>query len=206
MGNGLPPGPAGDDVAIDEGTLPRAGTPSPGPIGLDSSGGSARGTPASIVESILSYARRQRGRRVGDGECFAFADTALRGAGAKSAADYGDVSPNADYVWGQSVALSGVAPGDVVQFRDYRYDLARETEEAEGTRTWNEFKERPHHTAVVDRVDADGVITVLEQNAPPGSAVVRTVLYFRTVTITSGRTTTRITVQGTVRFYRPQAR
>ena len=40
---------------------------------------------------------------------------------AKSAADYGKVSRNADYTWGTAVTLSDLKPGDVIQFRNYVY-------------------------------------------------------------------------------------
>ena len=209
MGNGTRPGPIGgesDPHHVDEGTLSRIGSPAPGAIGLDAKGGTAKGSSASIPEQILSFARRRRGERVGDGECFALADTALRGAGAKSAADYGTVSPDADYVWGQSVTLANLQPGDVVQFRGYRYDREVVTEETNGTRTETDFQERPHHTAIVDRVEAGGRVTVLEQNAPPGSPVTRVVLFFSSGTTSSGRTTTTITVQGSAVFYRAEAR
>jgi hypothetical protein len=54
-------------------------------------------------------------------------------------------------------------------------------------------------------VDGNGAVTVLEQNAPEGSAVSRNTLYFTAGTTTSGHQTTTITVRGTFWFYRPQA-
>jgi hypothetical protein len=56
----------------------------------------------------------------------------------------------------------------------------------------------------VESVDANGAITVLEQNVPQRSAVRRTQLFFADSTTTSGDTTTTIHVQGTFTFYRPQ--
>jgi hypothetical protein len=58
----------------------------------------------------------------------------------------------------------------------------------------------------VERVEGSGAITVLEQNSPVGSPVVRSQLFFLNTTGTSGRRTTTITVKGTFWFYRPQAR
>ena len=46
----------------------------------------------------------------------------------------------------------------------------------------------------------------MEQNAPEGSPVTRTHLFFTAGTTTSGNTTTTIRVRGTFWFYRPQAR
>jgi hypothetical protein len=209
MGDGHAPGSArefGHSLDIDDGTSPRTETLTPGPIGLDAPSG-AGDTSAGLADRILGFARRQRGNRVGNGECFTFADRALTTAGARSAADYGTVTPNADYVWGTSVSLSNLQPGDVIQMRDYRYDREIVVENPDGSgSTDTDFQERPHHTVVVESVDGNGAVTVLEQNAPPGSPVRRTQLFFADSTTTSGRRRTTVRVQGTLWFYRPQAR
>lgn len=200
MGNGLP-------RVTDEGTNPRIDHSPPGPIGLDARRGDTTRTTATLAEQILAYARRNRGQRVGNGECFTFADTALRTSGAKSAADYGDVSPSADYVWGLGVTLASLEPGDVVQFRDYRYDREVEISHPDGSvETQEDFEERPHHTAVVESVGANGAVTILEQNSPVGSAVRRTTLFFSNRDDSSGGRKTKIRVSGTIWFYRPQPR
>lgn len=160
-----------------------------------------------MAEQILSLPRRRRGERVGDGECFTLADRALRGAGARSAGDYGSVTPDADYVWGTSIAASQLRPGDIIQFRDYRYDREVVTETSDGaTDTVQDFQEREHHTAIVESVGANGAVTVLEQNSPDGAPVTRNQLFLSGGTTTSGRTRTTITVRGQVWCYRPQAR
>lgn len=192
-------------VDIDAGTLATIDTPAPGTIGLDAhSGGSAHDTP-SVTQQVVGYARRHSGQRVGDGQCFALADHALSSAGARSAADYGTVAPDADYTWGTSVALADLQPGDIIQFRDYRYDREVTTEKPNGSsQIDDDFQERPHHTAIVESVQGGGEVVVLEQNAPAGSAVRRSHLFFTAGTAKSGRTTTTIKVQGTFWFYRPQ--
>jgi hypothetical protein len=159
-----------------------------------------------MADLIVGYARRHRGAHVGDGECFALADQALQTAHARSASDFGTVTPDADYVWGTAVALNALQPGDVIQFRDYRFDRHVETNNADGSGSFHDdSQERPHHTAIVETVDGNGAVTVLEQNVQ-GSAVRRSQLFFSNGTTTSGNTTTRITVSGTFWFYRPQAR
>lgn len=207
MGNGLLPGPKNDlgpPLVIDDGTTPRTESPSPGPIGLDAKGGNNAPT---MAERIVSYPRRHRGQRVGDGECFTLADRALTSAGARTAADYGPVTPDVDYIWGTSVQLGALQAGDVIQFRNYRYDREVETRHPDGSVTTDtDFQERPHHTAIVEQVGAGGEITVLEQNSPVGSAVTRTRLFFSGGQQSSGGTTTKISVSGTVWFYRPQSR
>lgn len=209
MGGGLVPGSTdgSSTLEIDDGTLARTETPDPTPIGLDAPSGSGTNTAANVALRIVGYARRHRGDRVGNGECFTLADRALSGAGARSAADYGTVTPDADYVWGTSVTVADLQPGDVIQMRNYRFDREVSVNNPDGSgSTDTSFEERPHHTAIVESVNGDGGITVLEQNAPPGSAVRRSVLFFRDTTATSGRTTTTVRVQGSFWFYRPQAR
>ena len=208
MGHGqtLPGVDLDGDGTIDDGTSARTERPPPGPIALDSNSGAARPSAASIAERIVSFARRQRGDRVGDGQCFALADRALRHADAKSAVDYGAISPDADYVWGTSVALSDLHAGDIIQFRDYSYDRQIVIERSDETVTREDSQMRPHHTAVVQSVDGGGAVTVLEQNSPDGSPVRRTQLFFTSGTTTSGNQTTTISVHGTFWFYRPEAR
>jgi hypothetical protein len=100
------------------------------------------------------------------------------------------------------VNQSGLRAGDVIQFRNYEF--LKRVDNADGS-----FREdggkRGHHTAIVERVDADGAVTVLEQNVE-GSPVIRTQLYFSDSTTRSGGQTTTITVTGRFWFYRPQAR
>jgi len=197
----------GGALEIDDGTNARTETPSPGPIGLDAPSGGGGTSAAGVGDRILGFARRKRGSRVGNGDCFTFADAALSTAGAKSASDYGTVTPDADYVWGSSVSLTDLQAGDVIQMRDYRFDREITVDNPDGSgSTDNDFQERPHHTAIVESVDGHGAVTVLEQNAPKGSAVRRSQLFFKDSDTTAGRRKTKIKVQGTFSFYRPQAK
>lgn len=173
------------------------------------SGSMRRGAPRrrrSPTSRIVAFPRHRRGQRVGNGECFALADQALANAGAKSAADFGAITPEADYVWGTSISLADVRPGDIIQFRNYRYDRDVQTRTSKEITTVEDFQERPHHTAIVERVDGGGALTVLEQNSPDGSPVTRNQLFFANRESTSGNRTTKIRVQGTFWFYRPEAR
>src|SRR5882757_5280947 len=137
MGTGR--APAGIDLDtpddVDDGTSARIESPTPGPVGLDAKSGDAKQGGASMAEQIVRFARRLRGRRLGDGQCFTLVDRALRGADAKSAADYGRVTPNADYQWGSSVTLADLQPGDLIQFRDYTYERVVVTKDDTGTTT-----------------------------------------------------------------------
>jgi hypothetical protein len=208
MGHGLPPGPVTGlegPAAIDEGTLARTLSPTPGSVDVEAEEGAARRARAArLASSIVSYARRRRGLRSGDGVCATLVDRALRTAEAKSVADYttGTLLPDGDYVWGTLITRSELQPGDVVQFRKYRYERVVVTAD----RIERHAEERPHHTAIVDHVGEDGAVTVFEQNSPEGSPIVRRELYFADSRATSGGRTTTVTVEGTVWFYRPQPR
>ena len=65
---------------------------------------------------------------VGDGECFALVDMALKSAGAKSAEDFGKVTRHSDYVWGHAVDLDRIRPGDVLQFRNHVVKVRTDTD------------------------------------------------------------------------------
>ena len=131
----------------------------------------------------------------------------MSNAGARSASDYGSVTPDTDYVWGSSVSLTELQPGDVIQMRGYRYDRDVEVNNPDGSGSSDsDFQERPHHTVIVESVDGNGAVTVLEQNAPKGSAVRRSQLFFKDSETTAGHRKTKIKVQGSFWFYRPQAK
>ena len=209
MGNGLLPGPANGPGSphLDEGTLPRVETPPPGAIGLDNKSG-AKGTPQqSLSDRVLAFAKQRIGQVHGDGECFTLADDALRNAGAKSAADFGKVGLDVDYVWGPAVTRAALQPGDIIQMRDYVAEISTNTDNPDGSsESDTKSEERPHHTAIVESVGADGTVTVLEQNFPDGSAVTRNVLHLTDSASSAGGTTKKVTVTGKLWFYRPQAR
>jgi hypothetical protein len=209
MGGGSAPGPQNAQSnanTIDDGTLARVGSPVPGAVGVDAPAASPSAARAAIAESVVSYASRRLGRRAGNGECFTLADRALRDAGARSAADYGEILPDADYVWGTEVSLANLRPGDIIQFRGYTCTVTTVTETDSATNTDERIQERLHHTAIVERVGEDGAVTVLEQNSPPGSVVVRTPLFFRSGRTESGRQTTTVTVTGSFWFYTSEPR
>ena len=119
MGGGSAPGPQSalsDPNSIDDGTLARMGSPKPGAVGLGAKGGGSKTPGPSLADSVVSFASRSLGQRVGDGECFALADRALRNAGAKSAAAFGPVVPDGDYVWGSEVSLANLRPATSSSF------------------------------------------------------------------------------------------
>lgn len=205
MANGVIPSSIGardDDTLEADGTIARLVSPTPDTVGFDAKEDSPAKNRDSIASRVVSCARRLVGQRDGDGECFSLVDKALRAAGAKSASDFGPVTPTTDYIWGTDVTLSDVRHGDVVQFRNYRYDREVVLEDASAD---SDFQERPHHTAIVAEVHGAGALTVLEQNAPVGAPVAQTRLFFASGTTSTGGTTTTVSVQGIVWFYRAQA-
>ena len=201
MAGGSPPGFFGD-VVIDGGTLARTQAFPPSPVGLQAKAGPTTGSAPGLGNQVVTFARDKIGQSAGNGECFDLADQALRNAGAKSAADFARVTPNGNYVWGRVTDLAHARPGDIIQFRNYRYDRTIKTSTSIDT----DFQERPHHTAIVETVDGAGAITVLEQNVPEGDPGQRVQLFFSNGKTTSGGQTTTIKVKGSFWFYRAQPR
>ena len=197
---GLKPKPAPRPVAP---ASPTKKSP-PGPIGV----GAKKSTPpaapndANLGAQIVIFATSKSGQRVGDGQCFALADQALKALGARSAADFGTVTAVADYKWGAQVSLADVRPGDIVQFRDFK-STRRDDAEDGGFKEFTNGR-GPQHTAIVVSVDGNGLLTVIEQNAPPGSGVHKTQLGFANTSFQKDTTTVTITTSGSVWFYRPQ--
>ncbi len=166
-----------------------------------------------LGDAVVAFAMRAQGRQIGDGECFSLADQALSTAGARSAADYTEITPDGDYVWGRPVSLSAVRPGDILQFRNFHI-LRRVTttiHTADGgssTTQSQEMEERDHHTAIVT-ANYGTVLAIAEQNvAPAGRVVQRTNIDIASGVRRTGDsatdTTTETSVEGTVWAYRPQ--
>lgn len=188
----------------------------PGPIGMNNpsppaeelnSGGTVD------AQTILNYADSNEGFKVGTGQCFDLADLALKKAGAKSAADYGVVGKDTDYVWGSAVDLASVKPGDIIQFTNYKFVRKDfyDNDKASGNTAAQGKRGSPRHTAIVKSVGADGKITVWEQNISAdgeteGGPVQSCDLYFKSYTTGDEKNGVKVTVSGTIKFYRPQPR
>ncbi len=109
---------------------------------------------------IAAYCAAQKGRKVGNGECWTLADEAFKSAGARR--------PGRDMrVWGRRVdpARESIKPGDVVEFQSARFSDGIITGSA--------------HTAVVVRGGSQEGFTIAEQNW--GKKTVR----FREMSLTS---------------------
>lgn len=163
-------------------------------------------------QQITGFASGRTGQQVGDGECFALADGALRAAGYRSAADFGAVSADADYVWGSAISVGQLQEGDVVQFRNYSVRTVTRTDRDDGSFSEREDTvSRPHHTAIVASVGSNGAVVVFEQNVSGQRVVLRNSLAFASSSTTSpadggGTTVTTVTVTGRLWFYRPVPR
>lgn len=178
----------------------------PGPIGMNTPSIPAEelsGGGTVDAQVILNYCSSNDGKLVGGGECFELVDKALRKAGAKSAADFGEVKPDIDYIWGTAVAVSDVKPGDVIQFRDYVAEVERDNPKETDTKK----HARPHHSAIVKSVGSDGAIVVWEQNAPDEKDPVRAnTLWLKDSTTKTGDETVTVKVSGKFKIYRPEKR
>ncbi len=52
-------------------------------------------------------------------DCFGLVDKLLRDLGGKSAGDFGTLTKDADYDWGDGIMLDSIQPGDILQFRNH---------------------------------------------------------------------------------------
>src|ERR1700709_2207639 len=122
-----------------------------------------------INKTVVSWAHGKLGQQVGRGECWDLVDHALRAAGALSSTTTGH---HDDYVWGSRIRLEEVTPGDVLQFRDFivttRTDrVVRFPDGRTSSRMAETLARRPHHSAIVYRVDGGGQFRVYEQHVKP---------------------------------------
>ncbi len=166
-----------------------------------------------LGNAIVAYAMTAKGREVGDGECFSLADQALTRAGARSAGEYSEITPDGDYIWGKPVSLAAAKPGDILQFRNFHI-LRRVTTTIRGAdgsisqMQSQEMEERDHHTAIVT-ANLGTSLAIAEQNVEPLGRIVQQ----NTIDIASGtrqdasagtQTATETYVEGEIRAYRPQ--
>jgi hypothetical protein len=115
---------------------------------------------ASINEKVVTFARANLGKKVGNGDCTTLAVAALRDSGARV---FSLRRADGDYVWGRLVESSKEArPGDILQFRDAVF---KGKQRFSGGRWISWYYEYHHHTAIVGEVKMDGkVLIVLHQN------------------------------------------
>lgn len=153
----------------------------------------------SLKNKILAYCISHLGVKVDRGECWDLAENALKSANAKTSNDLGKVGADTDYIWGSEISLSAASPGCIIQFRNYKY--VKETSNERYLRSENQT--RPHHTAIIEKVNGKGEIVVLEQNVGNNKKVHRNTLYFETTTYKDGRNTIAISVTGKFKIYEP---
>ncbi|RMG18704.1 MAG: hypothetical protein D6730_22525 [Bacteroidetes bacterium] len=158
---------------------------------------------ATLNEKILAFARNKKGRKVGRGECWDLAETALKKAGGKTSHDYGKVTQSADYKWGKEITLGEARAGDIVQYKNFawRIDITHK----DGSTSWREMK-YPHHTAILESKKGHGMWKVLEQNIN-GRLVKEHKVYLKNQHYTDeDGDQIKITVKGKRWIYRPQPR
>jgi len=123
----------------------------------------------ALNQAIVVWASGQVGKTVDRGECWDLANRALLKAHAKSSNDLGPSGKDANYVWGEPVAVKDVEAGDILQMRDFDVKVTTKTTTtfSDGTVMtgggWTR-EERPHHTAIVERSFGNGKVVILEQN------------------------------------------
>lgn len=123
--------------------------------------------PPSLGDRIVSISAESVGKRFGNGECATFVDHVLRSAKAKPFGSWKDDPKPGDYVWGTRIAtaesaqtptLDEIRPGDILQFRDAKFELK--------TTYRRETITASHHTAIIETYDPKtGMATLLHSNS-----------------------------------------
>lgn len=123
--------------------------------------------PPSLGDKIVSISAEAIGKKFGTGECAEFVDHVLRSAKAKPFGSWKDDPKPGDYVWGNRIAtvdspqtptLAEIRPGDILQFRDAKFELK--------TTYRRETITASHHTAIVESYDPKtGMATLLHSNS-----------------------------------------
>jgi hypothetical protein len=133
----------------------------------------------TLNQKVLTWAQGRLGKKVGKGECWDLGEQALQQAGAQTSNDLGPVTDDADYVWGDAIALKDIQPGDILQIRDHVI-VTTTTEDytfkdGSGREQTSETKaSRGHHTAIVNgQPDANGAVRTLEQHVKPKGDIVQ---------------------------------
>src|SRR5262249_19147986 len=114
-----------------------------------------------LRRAVLSYAQGKLGKQDGNGECWTLVDDALRSAGAGTSGD-------GKYDFGNTVSLSALQPGDLLQFEGVKF----EHHNADGSWYSSSY---PHHSAIVESVQGR-TITLLNQNVNGNRTVQRSII------------------------------
>src|SRR5262245_29586607 len=106
-------------------------------------------------QKIVTWAQGQMGKTVGAGECWDLAEQALKNAGTKTSTDLGDIGPDDDYIWGDTIDIKNVESGDILQIRDHEQTITTELtytfkDGTEGEESSYETLGRPHHTSIIN--------------------------------------------------------
>ena len=155
------------------------------------------GTPTTMENAVVSFAKSHLGQKVGSGECAALANEALRVAGAEYQGQGGP-----DYSWGSLVTTitpghdsnpsSVCQPGDILQYQNTLFSSG-----------WSASQ----HTAIVAAVDGAGRPTaVYEQNVGVSVTSNDSTGADRFVLLDTIAINANTLMAGTVHIYRPVPR
>ena len=177
-------------------------------VGLECQGWRAEAA-GTVQPAIRVGVRTSGGGQVhGDGECFTLVDDALRSAGAKSAADFGQVAPGRRLHLGRGGGTYRAA------------GRATSSRCATTMPTSNTHTDHPDGSAATDtrmrigrttRPSSNRIGTTVgsrcwSRTIPDGTAVTRNVIHLTDATYVVGLHHDTGEVSGTFWFYRPQAR
>jgi signal peptidase I len=128
---------------------------------------------ATVNKKIVTFCEKHIGKKVGTGECWDLAKESLNFAGATWTPpyDYGEIV----------LPTNTILPGDIIQFEKVKIVYP--------DKSW---KELPHHTAIIYKVNGPGKYIIAEQNSDNKKFVVLSEIDLNYIK------------KGTFKIYRPQ--
>lgn len=169
---------------------------------------------SQLNNRVYQYAKLQLGKRIyapsqgnqkSFGECWDFAEMALKHAGAMGSIDIMvSVTSHGEYKWGNPISLQNAKAGDILQFKRYACET-KVTNKKTGDWETNTVNAR-HHTAIVMRSQTNGAALCSHQNFRQKKTVHRTVFQLSSSKFEKNGVEYEHKVTGTISAFRPMTR
>jgi myosin tail region-interacting protein MTI1 len=130
-----------------------------------------------LNDQVLMFARENKGKKIGRGECWDLAAEPLKKLGASwdGSYGYGKKIGSGDVSGLKMEPATLILPGDIVQFT--RVQTSWTKTYPDGRTAWgSETLGMPHHTAIISNYDGNTILTLLHQNVSGKRYIVETTL------------------------------
>jgi myosin tail region-interacting protein MTI1 len=130
-----------------------------------------------LNDQVLAFARENKGKQIGRGECWDLAAEPLNKLGASwdGSYRYGKKIGSGDVSGLKMEPAMLILPGDIIQFT--RVQTSWTKTYPDGRTAWgSETLGMPHHTAIINNYDGKTLLTLLHQNVSGKRYIVETTL------------------------------